>query len=721
MTSYVTFLDQGYTDDEGLSKPYNDTLYKSGVAKGFQASQRGSGSNMSVDVSQGFATIARTTDLIAFPVFSDATENVAVTASNASNPRKDVLVAYVDPDLFVDDAGQPNNPGALVFDIIDGVAAATPTAPNDAAIQAAIGSDKPFIKLAEIAVAANATQIVDANITDLRAGMALSVFDYVRDRNRNPLLESSNTANAVNWLKVNNAANGTAVGIEAKGSDSNIDIDFKTKGAGVIKVNGQELVNNSGWITSTVGITAVTANGNGSYTLTTASDVRGFITPKMRGRANRTVSSPIQCANLNGTSQYFNRTSGINGLTATDDIASGAWIKLTNYPTSTAQILSRDNGSSGFEFRLELAGTVSMLGRNASSSNYSRVLSYSSVPLNKWIHVAAQLDMSAFTATATTSYVMVDGSDVAVSVDRGGTNPTSFVQAGNLEIGAHNGGLQLFPGRIAQAFVTSGKLTQAQVNAIKNQGITAADVATYNIVSAYSLSGASGLTDINTTNANNLTSVGSATATTNDAPFGVLGDGTNSANYDHFIVMATSSTNITVQVPEGSTLPTTGGITSWSYSSVDSPYNFPGSEDKWTIVQPAFVVTHATLTPAANTPYNPNSYRISIPTGKWSMNHTGLIQMERAASGQSDAGLFLSTTNASFTGIVAESRISTYGSYPGAFLSLVPLNRSFPYTASSQTVLYVNTVVSQPSSNLSVRGDWSHSGGYVITAKNAYL
>jgi hypothetical protein len=40
---------------------------------------------------------------------------------------------------------------------------------------------------------------------------------------------------------------------------------------------------------------------------------------------------------------------------------------------------------------------------------------------------------------------MIDGVNVPASVTRGGTNPTSLIQAGNLEIGSINGGTATFP------------------------------------------------------------------------------------------------------------------------------------------------------------------------------------------------------------------------------------------------------------------------------------
>jgi hypothetical protein len=97
------------------------------------------------------------------------------------------------------------------------------------------------------------------------------------------------------------------------------------------------------------------------------------------------------------------------------------------------------------------------VGFNAALSNFSLGITYQSIPLNKWVHVAGQLDMSAFTASSTTSYIMIDGVDVPISISRGGTNPTSLVQAGNLEVGAQNGGTTPFPVKLPKHFIVMPK------------------------------------------------------------------------------------------------------------------------------------------------------------------------------------------------------------------------------------------------------------------------
>jgi len=169
---------------------------------------------------------------------------------------------------------------------------------------------------------------------------------------------------------------------------------------------------------------------------------------------------------------------------------------------------------------------------------------------------------------------MLDGVDIPAQVARGGTNPTALVQAGNLEIGGQNGGLIPFAGKIAQVAIYNAKVTQANIRATISQGLTGSETS---LISAYSFNNS--ITDLNTTNANNLTAQNSAVATNADSPFGCQADGTISSTLDYAIITKVASAVATVQVPEGCTIPTTGGVTSVSYSTQKVPYGFPPQAD----------------------------------------------------------------------------------------------------------------------------------------------
>jgi len=398
------------------------------------------------------------------------------------------------------------------------------------------------------------------------------------DDSGNEWIKQTSTASAVNEVTIANAATGNGPTISATGDNTNIDLNFTAKGTGQIKYAGRH----DAWNTGVPVPDTVAANGNRSYTLThNSTDLTDYLSPGMRLRTTRTVSAPTQCTSLNGTTQYYSKSSPA-AMTFTDDFVVSAWVKLSSYPvTNPAGLVSRYNGTSGWVLRVDTSGQIMLIGTNAGSGNFSYVQSYQSIPLNKWVHVTAQLDMSTFTATTTTSYVMIDGVDVPASVSRSGTNPTALVQPTfDLQIGTANTGTGYgyFPGKIAQVAIYNAKVAQATILASMNQGLSGSETS---LISAYSFNNA--ITDLSA-NANNLTANGAAVATNADSPFGLQASGLISATLDYGIIQSvTFSTNTTVvvQVPEGCTIPTSGGVSAVSYSTQKAPYGMPSDEIKW--------------------------------------------------------------------------------------------------------------------------------------------
>lgn len=358
-------------------------------------------------------------------------------------------------------------------------------------------------------------------------------------------------------------------------------------------------------------ISTVVANGNRSYTLTHASSIASVVSPGMRRRFSRTSAAPITSFSLNGTNMYFNKTSPA-GMTFTDDFVVSAWVKLESYGAGNTYIISRFNNTSGWGLLLNSSGQVIMVGFNGANTNYSQVVSYQSVPLNKWVHVAAQLDMSAFTATTTTSYVMIDGVDVPCSVVRGGTNPTALIQAGNLEVGSTNGGTLLFDGKLAQVAIYSAKVTQATIRASIDRGLTGSETS---LISAYS---GANTTDLASTG-NNLTAQNGAVSGYADAPFG---NGGISSTIEYGLTMSVSSDGLTevVQVPEGCALPTTGGITASAYSSMANPFGWVSDKDRF-VVKSNLRTVSATTSNATYGAFISGGYSLTVPIGSWTLGH----------------------------------------------------------------------------------------------------
>lgn len=325
-----------------------------------------------------------------------------------------------------------------------------------------------------------------------------------------------------------------------------------------------------GW--TALGATPATVTANSTvpnvYSLVfSGTDLTGTLSDGMKLQATRTVAAPNQSTSLNGTNQYYSKTSP-NKMTFTDTFTVSAWIKLTSYNGAINAIASRYNGTSGWRLYLEATGQLVIAGYNASSTNNRFMTSYASVPLNRWVHVAASFSMSDHTTS--TCKMMFDGIDVGGTIGSGGTNPTALIQAGNLEIGASNGGTSPFNGKLAQVAVYSAVITPATILAAKDRTLSGSET---NLASAYSFNGV--ITDLNTTTPNDLTANNSAAATNADSPFGNNGASTTLEYAEVLARSFSTDTTVTVRVPVGCQLPTSGGISSVLYSTQSNPYGLP--------------------------------------------------------------------------------------------------------------------------------------------------
>jgi hypothetical protein len=468
----------------------------------------------------------------------------------------------------------------------------------------------------------------------------------------------------------------------------------------------------NGWSVGVPAPNTVVYNGNRSYTLTwTGTDQTSILSPGMRLRTTRTVAAPTQCTTLNGTTQFFSKASP-NGLTFTNNFAVSAWVKLSSYPASFGTIGGRATGTNGFYLGIDNTGAVALKGFNGGGSNVSQVASIQNIPLNKWVHIVAQLDMATFTASPTTSYVMIDGQDVVASVSRSGTNPTSITQAGNLEVGSFNSGTFFFPGKIAQFAIFSAKVAEATMQGYYSQGLAGTETS---LVSAFSFNNS--LNDLNTTNANNLTNNNGASITTADAPWGGQAGGAISSTLDYGVVEVVAfSTNTTavVQVPEGCTIPTSGGVSSIVYSSLAVPYGFPADKSKW-VVAVMYRSELIQASPAANTWYNVGSVQLLIPTGAWRVQfHTILWSNATNVIGNTA----LSYTAASGTAVTGRMTCVQYNS-AGTLMGLQQANDGI--SLSTPTTVYLNAALSNTAGSVEFYWSSNNAGGTYIEAECAYI
>lgn len=357
-----------------------------------------------------------------------------------------------------------------------------------------------------------------------------------------------------------------------------------------------------GWVAGVLpAVSSVTCNGNRSYDVVFNSTVASYLTPGMRIRTTRTAAAPTGSITLNGTSQYLSKSSP-TGMAATDKISVVGWIKPTAY--QTGGIASRNNGSTdGWACFLNSAGQLSIQGVRATDDS---ALSYQSIPLNKWTHIAATIDTS---GAASTMYI--DGVSVPV-IYTNNANSAFAAPTQSFLIGATNGAspTNFFKGQMAQVAVFSGTvLSQANVLALMSQTLSGSET---NVISAYKLDQASGLTDLNTGNANNLTAQGSPTYST-ASPFTTDANGTPGGSYDYAVVRNVSTTTATVQVPEGCAIPTSGGVSAVDLSTAENPFGMPAVGN---VLGYSIICSDFNTTSASNTAILGLSTTVYVPAGR---------------------------------------------------------------------------------------------------------
>jgi hypothetical protein len=466
---------------------------------------------------------------------------------------------------------------------------------------------------------------------------------------------------------------------------------------------------NNDWRLMTQTVSSVVHNGQRSYDVTFNSTVASLLSNGMRLRFTRNTAAPTQCTSLNGTNQYYSKTTP-SGISFTDDFVVSGWVKLSSYPSVYGHIASRLNGTSGWSLAINSTGQVRMVGYNAGGANYSEVKSYQSLPLNKWVHVTAQLDMSAFTATTTTSYVMLDGVDVAASVARGGTNPTALIQAGNLEIGSANA-TEFFPGKVAQVGIFSAKVTQATIRGYISQTFSGSETS---LVTAYSFNNS--INDL-TANANNLTANNSAVATNADSPFG---NSAVSSTLEYGIVTNVSTTVATVQVPEGCAIPTTGSISAVSYGTPKAPYGFPTSRSKWVVE--TVTIAAETVSFGGTNVWTSSNFKLTVPVGSWKVGYKTNLQLHSSVSGGRNGvgGLHAATSNPLVNNVYNTKLITQppYMNSSSDTISSVSEEDEFLLTAAEDFVFKAAIYASTGAETYTVP---YNSIRAKITAQNAYL
>lgn len=350
----------------------------------------------------------------------------------------------------------------------------------------------------------------------------------------------------------------------------------------------------TGWQTLSATLSTSTGynKGNRFFDITTSVDLTSVLSPGMKLKITRGTSPSTQCADLEASStQYANRTSAsVSGITFTDDFTVEAWIKIESYG-SNMTIISRQSSTNGWNMYVNSTGNLIIQGVNASSVRAYQ--SYGALPLGRWVHVAATLDMS---AGAYTMYF--DGvSNTAASI---AASPSSLVQAGDLSIGTYNGTTNPFDGKLADVRLWNVVRTATQIQDNMCQALVGNET---NLVGYWKLNG--NFND-STSNANHLTGQNSAVATNSDNPWG---------SSEYCSVITVTASTITVHGGQNSTIPNMT-LSSPYYSVHENPFGLPEGLARNRLLGIAQLCgAQTTVTPTSTTQIQGLSVPVYIPTG----------------------------------------------------------------------------------------------------------
>lgn len=392
----------------------------------------------------------------------------------------------------------------------------------------------------------------------------------------------------------------------------------------------------NGWssIVATPSVSTGYNKGNKEFEVVFDSDLSSMLSPGMRLKLDRGTAPPTQCTDLEASSsQYWSKASPA-GITFTDDFTCEAWIKLESY-TAGGIVARRNADTEGWSLSIAATGQVTLVALRTASNNRS-ISSAQAIPLGRWVHIAATMNLSANTHT-----MYIDGASVPFTNTLNGSITALTQGTSALVVGAEkSAGTNSFDGKITDVRVWDAVRTDTEIRDNMNQQLNGSET---NLVAYFKLNGDA---DDSTSNNNDLSASGSATATNADNPM-------QSTEYGVITKINYSAPNTTVTLFTGTdhNIPNMT-LNNPYYSTQSSPYGFPRGKDKWVVDM--IVGTNATTTSSGY--QNPNGLRISVPIGSWYLRmHGDMSQDNTVASGQYTE-IALSTSSSS----VSDSRLNQF-------------------------------------------------------------
>lgn len=372
-----------------------------------------------------------------------------------------------------------------------------------------------------------------------------------------------------------------------------------------------ELEHDTGWNLSYAGTTlaapnTITNNGNRSYDVVFNSvDYTNFLSAGQRLRLTRTVSAPTQCADLEASSsQAFTVTNAV-GLATGTTWTIKARIKPESYSLGVIFAVD-DNAAATLQMYMLATGQIVISG--GSAATYDVITSYQSVQLDEWQEVTASI-----TVGTPTGEIRIN--DVVVPSFVTNSAATTVTLSGDEEIYiGRNAAGNYFDGKICQVALFNAVISDATLKTYSGQTMTGSETSCEGF---WPLNGV--LTD-SSANGNTLVAGGGALATNVDSPFGNYLGGT----LDYAIITKTAfstNTTLTVQVPEGCTIPTSGGVSAVAYSTQDSPYGFPKDSGRWELGA-TIRTSNSTTSNATYGSFISGGFALTVPVGAWRIGYS---------------------------------------------------------------------------------------------------
>ena len=279
---------------------------------------------MSVSVAAGHALINGTevSNQGLYIDYNDAAATVAIATADPSQPRIDRVVVKVQDSYY---SGASNQ---VVFAVVTGTPAGSPVPP---------AAPANSLTLAYVAVAANATSIVNANITDTRTTAQFSEHEF------------TSQTTAANTLVVNGIASQTGKAIRVNDSTGTQKFAVAVDGTLTFQDGTTQTTAAAGGVTTVNGGTGITVTGTTSVSVAIDTTVTADLTTAQT-LASKTLTSPKINVGINAQSgTTYTTVLNDNGSLVT--LSNAAAIAVTiplnasvNYPVG-AQINMAQTGA----------------------------------------------------------------------------------------------------------------------------------------------------------------------------------------------------------------------------------------------------------------------------------------------------------------------------------------------------------------------------------------